>query len=81
MIDCDAVMRQLWDFLDGELPPERIAMIEDHVKLCDQCRPHAAFERSFKAALRTAHGMDGAPATLGGRVRDALRAQGFELPR
>ena len=81
MIDCDAVMRQLWDFLDGELPPERMAMIEEHVKLCDCCRPDVAFERSFKSALRAAHRIGGAPATLGGRVRNALRAQGFEVPR
>ena len=81
MIDCDAVMRQLWDFLDGELPPERLAMIEEHVRLCDRCRPHADFERSFKRALRAAHRDDGAPASLGQRVRESLRAAGFGDPR
>lgn len=81
MIDCDAVMRQLWDFLDGELPPERLAMIEDHVRLCGRCRPHADFERAFKTALRAAHRNEEASATLGRRVRDSLLAQGFEDPR
>ena len=81
MLDCDAVMRQLWEFLDGELPPDRIAMVAAHVRLCDRCGPHAEFERTFKAALRAAHRNGGAPASLGRRVRDALRAQELEDPR
>lgn len=81
MIDCDAVMRELWDFLDGELPPERLAMIEAHVKLCDRCGPHLRFERAFRMALHRARALTGAPAALGDRVRAALTAQGFEDPR
>ena len=31
MLDCDAVMRQLWDFLDGELTATREAAIREHL--------------------------------------------------
>ena len=74
-------MRELWDSLDGELPPERLAMIETHVKLCGRCGPHLRFERAFRAALYRARALTGAPVTLGDRVRAALTAQGFKDPR
>ncbi|MDH5233526.1 MAG: zf-HC2 domain-containing protein [Gemmatimonadota bacterium] len=81
LIDCDAVVRELWDFLDEELSGERIALIEAHVALCERCGPHVVFGRAFKAAVRTARDVAMAPAHLGPRVREALRAQGFSDPR
>jgi anti-sigma factor (TIGR02949 family) len=81
MLDCDAVMRQFWDYLDGELTPERIAAIEAHVAMCERCAPHIAFERAFKAALRSARSVPIDTRALGERVRAALRAEGFRDPR
>jgi anti-sigma factor (TIGR02949 family) len=81
MLDCDAVMRQLWDYLDGELTPERLAAIEAHVTMCDRCRPQVAFERTFKAALRESRAESADVSALGERVRTALRARGFSDPR
>lgn len=81
MLDCDAVVRELWDFLDGELSASRVAQVEAHVKLCDRCAPHVALGRAFKAALHTARQEMAAPAHLGPRVREALVAQGFADPR
>lgn len=81
MLDCDAVMRQVWDFLDGELPPERMQALEAHIAMCERCGGHVKFERSFKAALRAAR-EDGADSTeLGARVLAALRREGFTDPR
>lgn len=74
-------MRQLWEFLDGELPVARLREIEAHVKLCDMCRPHASFERAFRSALRAAHARESPPASLGERIRSALRSAGLEDPR
>lgn len=81
MIDCDAVMRQLWDFLDGELTVERMAEIEAHVVMCGRCAPQVAFERSFKAAVRSSRddGID--TSKLRDRVCESLRALGYEDPR
>jgi anti-sigma factor (TIGR02949 family) len=81
MLDCDTVMRQLWDFLDGELTPERIAQIEAHIAMCERCAPHVAFERSFKAALRASAAVAVDTRALGDRVRAALYAEGFRDPR
>ena len=81
MIDCDAVMRELWDFLDGELPAERLSLIEAHVKLCDRCGPHLRFERAFRSALHRAREHSGASEALGARVRARLATMGFQDPR
>ena len=81
MIDCDQVARQLWDFLDGELSPERLAELDAHIKMCGHCSSHVAFEQSFKAALQAARGEQMASASLSDRVRAALRQDGFVDPR
>jgi hypothetical protein len=54
MLDCEAVMKQLWDYLDQELTPDRMQLIEAHVHLCERCSPQVAFERSFLRALSEA---------------------------
>ncbi|MEX2180888.1 MAG: zf-HC2 domain-containing protein [Gemmatimonadaceae bacterium] len=77
MIDCDAVIRQLWDYLDGELTPDRLAALEAHIKMCERCAPHVAFERSFKSALRAARHAPLDTTGLCERIRTALRAEGF----
>jgi anti-sigma factor (TIGR02949 family) len=51
MLDCEAVIRQLWDYLDGELTPERMAAIRAHLELCKRCYPQYEFERSFLNAV------------------------------
>lgn len=81
MIDCDAVMRQLWDYLDGELTAERMAEIEAHVAMCGRCTPQVEFERSFKAALRAARDELIDTSRLRERVVESLRTLGFQDPR
>jgi len=77
MLDCDSVMRQLWDFLDGELDADRINAIQDHLKMCERCHPHAEFERTFLRALAQARREPANPGGLAARVRNALRERGF----
>ena len=40
MLDRDAVMRQLWAYLDGELTAEREEAIRANLSLCARCNPH-----------------------------------------
>lgn len=77
MLDCDAVMRQLWDYLDGELTADRMDAIREHVKMCDRCHPQAEFERTFLHAVAQARREPSNPAGLAARVRAALAAKGF----
>lgn len=71
-------MRQLWDFLDGELTPDRMKAIEAHLAGCEHCLSRAAFERAFLNAVARAM-QDALPQApdLGGRARAVLRAEGF----
>lgn len=80
MTDCDAVMRQFWDYLDGELNDETMAAIDAHVQMCNRCHPHIQFERAFKAALRSARTPADELAPLRDRVRAALVAAGYRAP-
>lgn len=77
MPDCDSVMRQLWDFLDGELNDTRMEAIREHLTMCTRCQPQAAFERSFLAAVARARRDHSSPTSLADRVRAALRLQGY----
>jgi len=78
MLDCESVMRQLWDYLDKELTPERMAAIKAHLAMCGRCHPQAEFERSFLRAIARVHADHPDSAGLGERVRASLRLQGFQ---
>jgi anti-sigma factor (TIGR02949 family) len=77
MLDCDAVMRQLWDYLDGELSPERMRAIEEHVKMCGRCSPQVEFERTFLKALEAARLDVANEGSLRDRVLAQLRTRGY----
>jgi anti-sigma factor (TIGR02949 family) len=77
MIDCDTVMRQLWDYLDGELTPERSDAIRKHVEMCSRCRPHSEFERAFLVAVKRSRREHSQPERLRGVLVEALAEQGF----
>lgn len=76
-MDCHAAMRQLWDFLDGELSPARYEAVQTHLAACASCYQHEAFERRFLAALAAAQAQQRAAAPLHARVMQTLRAEGF----
>ncbi len=77
MLDCETVMRQLWDYLDGELSAERMAAIRAHLAMCARCYPQYEFERAFLDALDRAQHEHSDPARLSDRVAAALRAEGM----
>jgi anti-sigma factor (TIGR02949 family) len=79
MLDCTSVMRQLWDFLDGELSADKMEAISAHLSMCAQCQPQAEFERSFLNAMSQAQREHSNPGGLSSRVRDALYGQGFKV--
>lgn len=46
-VDCNDVMRELWDWLDGEMDDARLAAIRAHLDSCRGCNGHVAFARDF----------------------------------
>ena len=79
MLDCDGVMRQLWDFLDGELSDDKMEAIRAHLAMCSRCQPQLEFEQSFLEAVSQARREHSNPSGLSDRVREALRGQGFKV--
>ena len=51
MLSCRELIEQLWDYVDGELPPRRIERITDHLAACLRCYPHYRFAFAFLEAL------------------------------
>jgi anti-sigma factor (TIGR02949 family) len=77
MLDCDAVMRQLWDYLDGELTPGRHASVRVHLAVCKRCYPQYNFEQAFLKAVAASRREHSRPDVIKSRVLAALRAEGF----
>lgn len=77
MLDCDAVMRQLWDYLDGELTPQRMEAIRAHLELCRRCHPQYEFEKAFLATVARASREHSNEGRLRDQVIAALNAAGF----
>lgn len=74
-IDCTSAMRQLFDYLDGELTDARMKAVAAHVQECRSCYPHYDFEKLLLGTLRTLKEERAAPAELRRRVLDALRSE------
>jgi anti-sigma factor (TIGR02949 family) len=77
MLDCESVMRQLWDYLDGELTPDREAAVREHLSMCKRCYPQYNFESAFVRALSASRRDHSRPTEIRERVLAALRADGF----
>ena len=76
-MDCEAVVRRLWAYLDGALGDAELRAVDAHLAECVHCPPHFAFERAFLRAVAAARVEHGEPARLRARVLDALAADGF----
>ncbi|MFN4261562.1 MAG: anti-sigma factor family protein [Gemmataceae bacterium] len=37
MMTCQELIDLLIDFIDGELPPERVHYVEEHLRICRHC--------------------------------------------
>jgi hypothetical protein len=54
MTRCLAAASYLEAFVDGELPPEKLAEIETHLACCPACHARVSFERAVRASTRRA---------------------------
>ena len=77
MVDCEQVMRQLWDYLDWELTPDRMAAIRAHLELCKRCYPQYEFERSFLTAVAGTAREHSDLARLRSQLLETLEAKGL----
>lgn len=70
---CSEVLEALSEYLDGELPPDTVALVEAHVTRCDNC---ARFGAEFAGVVRDLRaGLGDAPplaSDVGARLRQRL---------
>ena len=76
-LDCEAVVRRLWAYLDGALDDAELRAVDAHLAACVHCPPHFAFERAFLSAIAAARVDHDDREALRARVIDALAAEGF----
>jgi anti-sigma factor RsiW len=80
LIDCEATVRLLWDFLDRQLDMPRRAELEAHLRECAECAEHFRFARDFLRELRAAWPQATSAEdanVLAARIRARLAAEGF----
>lgn len=71
--DCKQAVEQLYEFLDGELTPEKRATIAGHLDACGNCLDAFEFHTELKTVISEKCRTD-LPDGLRDRVFDALRA-------
>jgi len=76
-IDCDEVMRQLFDFLDDEVDMGAHDEIHQHIEDCRSCFSRVEFERELRSRVQGA-GQAAAPESLERRLSDLMRNLGLD---
>ena len=71
-IDCDEVMRQLFDFLDGEVDEKAEHEIHHHIDECRSCFTRVEFERVLKERIRASK-EEPLPESLQNRITDLMK--------
>jgi mycothiol system anti-sigma-R factor len=51
MITCAEAVKQLWEYLDGALPDESRAAVEEHLSFCRRCCGEVEFASELRGFL------------------------------
>jgi len=70
-VDCAAVLERLDLYLDGELPPDELDALAEHIDVCFPCADRATFGEQLRALVRVGCA-EQAPARLRTRILDHL---------
>jgi anti-sigma factor RsiW len=71
---CSEVLEHLSEFLDGELPPDTLALAQAHVAECTTCAAFGARFATAVAALKALPAADPLEASVAERLRVRLAA-------
>ena len=80
-VDCTSAARELWDYLDQELTPDRMEALHSHFTRCKPCLKNVEWGRQFLDALKSCSEKERqAPGELRDRIAMLLRTEGFAGP-
>ena len=75
-MSCRQVVALLDGFLDGELPPEEVFEVEEHLSTCNACAERERFEAALRGSVKRATMAEALPsAGFEARLAGALRAE------
>jgi anti-sigma factor RsiW len=74
-MQCEEVLRQIWEYLDRELSREEAQAVELHLTQCASCHPVYCCDRAFLALLARQRARCRAPSTLIKWMRDWASAR------
>ena len=77
--ECEAIVRQLWPFVDGKLPDSDRERVTRHLEECANCLSHFDFARAFLDAVHAARPEAKDDEALRARVLAALSNQGLHV--
>ena len=72
--DCEAALRELYVYLDGQLTVERRTTIKAHIDLCSPCFDTFTFETELRQVV-SRRCADEVPEALRERIADAIRGE------
>lgn len=75
-VDCREALDLLYDYLDGELTPERARDVREHLEHCQQCFHLSRFEDAFIRFLEARARSRRAPPSLKMEVLRRLLVEG-----
>ena len=70
--ECEAVVRQMWGYLDGAISSVQTEMVSKHVATCVDCAAHFDFAAEFLNAVARTSGGQPATESLRSRVLEEL---------
>jgi mycothiol system anti-sigma-R factor len=74
-VNCQQVIEELYQWLDGELPSVRCDELQAHVDHCFDCLGRYGLEEHFKQLIRSRCSQKEVPAELIQRIRSILRQE------
>lgn len=69
--ECQEVIRNLWDYLDGRLSPDTTARLRAHIAACGPCFAYQQFQSRFLELLTSLRARAGVPE----HVRESVLAR------
>lgn len=77
LLDCEAAVRALYDYLDGRLPDASERAVKHHVEVCQVCASHFQFARRVLDLVPESMPLGGEANGLRARIVASLQAEGY----
>ena len=72
MITCAEAVKQLWDYLDGQVEESQRELVEEHLSFCRRCCGEVEFAEELRAFLAGHGGEEELPADVRARLLTTL---------